>query len=216
MRPNRLASLALLTSLGVASAAGAQSLPRADASGSAGWFHARQPEISSYDEWYSQSAFLGGSAGWYWTPHLKTEVEVGATSSGDLYAYRELVVDGVRLLVNGRYQFSTRRVAVGQIYQFRDNAWMHPFVGAGLDYTSDRSSLRDDYVVAYDPRTGTPRVIDPSALAPTGTRHRLGAFAVAGAKAYFTERVFFRTDARLTFRSGVDEVVLRIGFGMDF
>jgi hypothetical protein len=31
-----------------------------------------------------------------------------------------------------------------------------------------------------------------------------------------SRRAFFRTDLRLTFRSRVDEVLMRFGFGVDF
>jgi hypothetical protein len=31
-----------------------------------------------------------------------------------------------------------------------------------------------------------------------------------------TQRAFFRSDLRLVFRNGVDEVLLRFGFGADF
>ena len=38
----------------------------------------------------------------------------------------------------------------------------------------------------------------------------------SGLKAYMTERTFFRSDVRMTFRGGPDEVLLRVGFGIDF
>ena len=41
-------------------------------------------------------------------------------------------------------------------------------------------------------------------------------FATVGLKAYFNSQTYFRTDMKLTFDSGVDEVIIRIGVGVDF
>ena len=41
-------------------------------------------------------------------------------------------------------------------------------------------------------------------------------FVATGFKAYMTQRAFFRSDVRVGVRDGVDEVLLRFGFGVDF
>ena len=41
-------------------------------------------------------------------------------------------------------------------------------------------------------------------------------FVSAGFTAYLTQRGFFRSDLKVTLRDGVDEVLLRFGFGVDF
>lgn len=38
----------------------------------------------------------------------------------------------------------------------------------------------------------------------------------AGFKAYFTERAFFRTDLKLSARDGVEQLVWKVGVGIDF
>jgi hypothetical protein len=41
-------------------------------------------------------------------------------------------------------------------------------------------------------------------------------FVGAGFKGYMTDRVFFRSDTRVVFRRGIDEVWVRMGVGVDF
>jgi hypothetical protein len=41
-------------------------------------------------------------------------------------------------------------------------------------------------------------------------------FAATGFKAYFNERGFFRTDLKLQFRGGVEQVAWKVGVGVDF
>src|SRR5512138_50821 len=53
-------------------------LPRADAHFVIGWQNLRrdQPQ-SSYNAWLNGIVYAGGGAGWYWTDHVKTQVDVG-------------------------------------------------------------------------------------------------------------------------------------------
>ena len=78
----RHAAIAAIVLRASAPAAGAQGVAgpvsRADLSVSAGWFNADKSELSSErngNDWYNHSLYGGGAFGWYWTDHLKTEVE---------------------------------------------------------------------------------------------------------------------------------------------
>jgi hypothetical protein len=199
-----------------AAPARAQPIARADAAGVLGWFNANEPEISSYNDWYHRSAYGGAILGWYWTDHLKTEVEVGATSPGELYGAQTIDVDGQRAYASSEHRFTTRRIAAGQQYQFFRNAWAHPHVAIGADLTWTTHQQRDESVVLFDQASRTTRVVQqPRTIGPS-TNLEVRPFTAIGTKLYFSRRGFFRTDLRLTFRGGVDEVLLRFGLGADF
>ncbi len=208
------AAIAAVVLLAVAPAALAQGtaapVSRADASGSFGWLNADKGEIDpnhGRDDWYNQSAYGGVSFGWYWTDHLKTEIDGGVSSPADLMVYIPTVIDGRQSTLYSTYTFSTSRVAIGQQYQFYRNVWFHPFVGAGLDVTWERTRRRDEVYSAQPVRTET---------FPGRTELLVRPFATVGFKAYFTPRAFFRTDMKLAFDKGVDEALLRFGLGVDF
>jgi hypothetical protein len=109
-----------------------------------------------------------------------------------------------------------QNVAIAQQYQFFRNQWVHPHVGAGVDLA--RETTREDYqpVVVYDTVTRLSREIQSARI--EGPDHRLIArpFVEAGFKAYMTRRAFFTGDSRVMVRHGVDEVLFRFGFGVDF
>ena len=81
---------------------------------------------------------------WYWTDHWKTEIEGGASSAAELRTYTQTIIDGRPATVYSEHRFSTRRLAIGQQYQFYRNVWVHPFVTAGLDLTWERPDRRDE------------------------------------------------------------------------
>jgi hypothetical protein len=216
---NRIVSTALLvTVLAHASPAAAQTdrvatpWPRADASVSIGLSETNEHKPELYDNWYHtwNGTFSGG---FYWTEHLKTEVEAGLTSEGRLY--------GVRVLPRGAYApveylFSTRSVGVAQQYQFGHNARFHPYLTAGVrfqwvKYTEERapaylSTRTPPYSVLVEPEQTIGPVTELEALP----------FVGGGFKAYFNERAFFRTDLDLGLRGGVKQVTIRSGLGVDF
>ncbi len=189
---------------------------RADAAGFLGWLNAAQPDLDDYDHWYHRSLFAGGSAGWYWTDHLKTEIDAGITTEAQLNAAPTIVVDNRILWRFSRYRFSTRRLGVSQQFQAFRNAWFHPHAGAGIDLNWETTSRTDDPVFAYDLLTGQQRLISDARTLPPRTNLHVRPFAAFGFKGYLTERAFFRTDVRLVFDHRVREVVVRFGFGGDF
>jgi outer membrane protein W len=206
--------VAVVLLLGGATAVRAQGasspVSRADASGSFGWLNADKSNLTpdrDGNDWYNTSAYGGVSFGWYWTDHLKTEIEAGVSSAADVNVYTSGVIDGRLNTIYSTYTFSTSRLGIGQQYQFYRNVWFHPFVGAGLDLTWERSRRRDEFYSAAPVRN------QPF---PTETDLLVRPFATLGFKAYFTQKAFFRTDMRLAFDKGVDEALLRFGFGVDF
>jgi hypothetical protein len=211
-----LAALALLTGAPVA----AQTVPprsplvRADAYGTLGWFNADAD--LSYDDWYNRSLHGGAGVGWYWTDHLRTELEFAGTTEADIYGAEPVVVGGQPTYLNFRQRLSTQKVGLGQYYQFFRNAWFHPHVAAGVDLTWERVERTDEPVFFFDPvarqgRSGRERQEHPPA-----TSLVVRPVVSTGFKAYMTQRAFFRSDLRVGVRDGIDEVLLRFGFGVDF
>lgn len=224
MKPWHVFHAALLLSL-AAPVARAQTAPpppspiaRTDVSVMLGWFNADKSDTArdSYNEWYNSSLYGGLGAGWYWTDNHKTEIDFGATSEGDIYTSRPAVIDGQPTYIASRLFFDTKRVAVSQQYQGYRNAWFHPHVAAGVDLTWETTREERFPTIFYDNVTRTPRQILPPQNRGPETDLVVRPFAAVGFKAYMTERAFFRSDLRFTVKHGIEEVLWRVGFGVDF
>jgi hypothetical protein len=210
--------------VGSAAAAAAQTIPtpapiaRTDWSAMVGWFNADKSEAAheSYNDWYNSSVYGGVGFGWYWTDNHKTEIDFGATSEGDIYESRPIVVNGQPTYTSARVFFNTKKLAVSQQYQGFRNAWFHPHVAAGVDLTWETTREEQFPTILYDNVTRNPRVLVPGQTTGPHTELVVRPFAGVGFKAYLTQRGFFRTDLRFTFGSGVEEVLWRAGFGIDF
>ncbi len=191
-------------------------LVRTDLVGSLGWLNAEADAPGLFDRWYHRSLYGGVGVGWYWTDHLKTEVDFGASTPAELYASDPVAIGagiGYRL---SRLEFSTKGIAAVQQYQFYRNRWFHPHIGIGMDAMWQTIKRRDDPVFWYDPVAREGRQVQPARTHGPETDLRLRPFVSAGFKAYLSQRGFFRSDLRVVVRDGVDEVLLRFGFGVDF
>lgn len=223
MRTLNTILLAAMAVAGAAATAAAQTVPpppspiaRGDFTATVGWFNANKSDASreSYNDWYNSSGYGGLSAGWYWTDNHKTEIDFGATSQGDIHTSYAVVVDGVQTYRNSRFEFTTRKLTIGQQYQGFRNAWFHPHLAAGLDLTWETTREERSPTYSYD--RGTTRLLDPGGSFGPDVELVARPFAAVGYKAYMSPRVFFRNDLRFTFKSGIDEVLLRFGVGVDF
>jgi len=192
-------------------------MPAWDVGGSVGWFNVRTVIIAppeSFSRWQSDSLAGTFSAGRYWTENVKTEIDVGLTTEISTTNYEpyypevqfgccQVRIDSTRLV----------KVSVGQVYQFGHNSRFHPFVGAGIDLDIARvRSVRPEQQVWTYP---APRESVPEHRAESTTRTPR-AFAVAGYKAYFSRRVFFRNDLRISAGKTLHQFTVRIGVGVDF
>lgn len=213
------AALSLAPRSAAAQQPAAPARPRADAAGYVGWSAANKGELGAYESWYGRSWHGGLSAGLYWTEHLKTEVEFGATSRADVYGRPfQIVTPSGQPAGNIRYEFNTRHLLLGQHYQFFHNAWFHPMLGGGLALTWEDERRQFPPVYVYDTTGRFPasRLVQPERTEGPDTRLRARAFATTGFKAYMSERAFFRSDLRLTFTRRIEDVTARFGFGVDF
>jgi outer membrane protein W len=187
-------------------------LPQGDVSWSVGVSGTDDDRANLYDDWYRtwNGTF---SAGYYWTEHLKTELDAAWTSEGRLYE--------TRVLRGGAYApvehlFSTRSVTLKQQYQFGHNASFHPHLAIGLAiewvrYTEKQAAA---YLTARTPPYAV--FVYPARTVGPITDVRALPVIEAGFKAYFSERVFFRSDLNVGLRGGVRHVTVRSGLGLDF
>lgn len=188
---------------------------RPDIGGSIGWLNVNKSELSSHNNWYNRGLQGAVTFGWYWSTHVKTELEASASKRADFYASNELVFDGIRSHVASEHTFSTRRLTVGQHYQFGENAWFHPHLAAGVDFNWETTTRFDREVYQY--LAGRqPGLVRPAIRHPERTDLHVRPFAAAGFKAYMTPRGFFRSDLRVVVGERVEEVLVRFGFGVDF
>jgi hypothetical protein len=193
-----------------------QPLPRADVSATIGWLDAKADSsgFRTYQPWES-SLFGAVGTGWQWTDHLKTEVDFGAGTKGDVYLASSSVIYGQPSQSIQR-RFSRRIAGVSQQYQFFRNAWFHPHLAAGANLTWEKRTDRLQALFAYDPVTRTSRQVAAAREEGPRTEFSVRPFVAAGFKAYMTRRAFFRSDLRVGFKHGIDETLLRFGFGADF
>src|SRR5690349_13605570 len=101
----RTLMLVALTSLLLANPAAAQSpegspvTGRADFHGVLGWQNLRRDReggefIGPDQNWAHAILYGGAGAGWYWTDHLKTQIDIGANTPARHYRYRSRNIDG--------------------------------------------------------------------------------------------------------------------------
>jgi hypothetical protein len=192
-------------------------LMRGDFSGTISWVSINKGDVRSYNDWHSQFGVSGGF-GWYWTDHNKTQVDFAATTAATVYSSQPFVIGPQQqtFLTTVR-NFESQRITLIQMYQFRRNEWVHPFLGAGVDIVREQSSGRDDPVFWYDPVLRQSRQARDSVR--FGEQSEVAARAVftVGVKAYFSRRVFALTDVRVNVSSHrAEDMQWRFGLGGDF
>ena len=217
MKAFPLIAIAWLLGSGPAAAQDVAPIARGDAHFVIGWqnLHKEQP-ANHYNDWLNSIFYGGAGAGWYWNDHLKTQVDIGAGTKGTQYRFEELVLNGTRTGLSSRVSTRQANIAIGQQYQFFRNQWFHPHAGGGIELVRESSTEEYQPVFVFDNVTRTGREVVPARN--NETEHRIFArpFVESGFKAYMTRRAFFTADSRLMFRGGIDEVLFRFGFGVDF
>jgi opacity protein-like surface antigen len=192
-------------------------LPRNDVTVSTGLIGAQYPQAADvYERWHG-SVFGGINFGHYWTDNNKTDVEAGWLSTATSHSYEALTIGADRAFVQSEYLFRDLRLSLSQSVQFGRNAWIHPFVGAGVDIdylrtTEDRPpQFSTIFVSSRDNRS----VFVPG-LREHETRIRAVPFAKGGFKIYMSDRAFVVQEFKFGFANGVDHVLWKTGVGIDF
>jgi Outer membrane protein beta-barrel domain len=195
-----------------------QPVSRVDVTGIVAWLNADRSEftLDRYNTWDNRVAFGGAGVGWYWTDNLKTEFD-GGISSRVTHRVNNYTTDANRTtIVEGEYRFATRRVGLAQHYQFGRNAWFHPWVSAGVDFTWEQIDETEGPIHIIENVTHQNRTEPGEGVLPRRTEFTARPFGALGFKTYMAPRTFFRTDMKFVFHGGVDEVLLRFGIGVDF
>lgn len=218
MKGTRLAiacALCALTARASAAQTPGPDVVRPDLCGSIGWLNVNKGELSSYNDWYNRAAEGAVTFGWHWSVHHKTELEASVSNSAEFRSSTEEIINGYRAYVGSEHTFGTRRVTIGQLYQFGENAWFHPHLAAGVDFNWESIKRTDREVLFYDPGARQTVYLRQPVVHPHRTDLHARPFAAAGFKAYMTSRAFFRSDVRLIAGRRLEEVLVRIGLGMD-
>jgi opacity protein-like surface antigen len=217
-----------LAALVTASHASAQARPvivlspgdpsRWDFSTHVGWVGGNKSAIApDWNDWYD-TASIDVSGGYYWTRHLKLELDVSTTAAAGMFVDEHVLLpgDSFPYFRQREHTFRTTSATAGMAYQFFENSWFHPFVGGGIAvvHERERTGVAQPLVYFRDPQT---RVVlphpDPFDRESTDARP----FAMLGLKAYVSERAFIRTDLRISASTRqAESVALRLGVGFDF
>ena len=180
-----------------------------------GWQNLRSEPSETRNDWINSIALADAAAGWYWTEHLRTQIDAGIGTAGRAYRIVE-VPSGTRANYRSiQTEVRPLTFAVSQQYQFFHNAVFHPHLGAGVLIRTERRREQYSPLADFNPVTGQSVVIEPAHTA-LRSRTDVAALADVGFKAYLSQRAFFATDARFTIRRNVDGFLLRFGFGIDF
>jgi len=182
---------------------------RWDVAGQLALLNRNKSELGSrWDHWY-EAPLIQGSAGHYWTPHFKTELEIATSGQGTIGVEENL-----------RYrEHMLRESTVGAtaVYQFLDNQWVHPFVGAGLEVARERhvaESLPSS--IERFPTTALPLTLRP-VPAIDNISYSVRPVLTGGFKFYISQRAFVRTEVRTSFSTDRPLAIQwRGGVGIDF
>jgi outer membrane protein W len=153
---------------------------------------------SPWDHWYA-APMVEGSAGHYWTPHLKTELEVATAGEGRIGVLEDMRYREHRL----------RETTLGAtaVYQFFDNQWIHPFLGAGVEVARERHLV--DALIPGRPLQSAPAI--------DRTSYSVRPVVAGGFKFYVNDRAFVRTEVRTSFSTERPLAIQwRGGVGFDF
>jgi outer membrane protein with beta-barrel domain len=199
----------MLTALpGVARAQQPPPLDGFDVAASIGLFTADRSDRSDCCSSWSGSLFRGLSGGYYWTDHLKTELELGFPGPTEGYSFASVPGSrGAFVTVEDERTYTGARFSLSQAYQFGRNAMFHPYASAGVDIDRERVDL--------ERRTFGASPVATVETSSSTTVH-MRPFAGAGFKAYLSERTFFRGELKLDIADRLTQVVWKAGVGVDF
>jgi hypothetical protein len=188
-------------------------LRRSEVTASTGWIGAEYG-LSEYDQWHA-SLFGGLSVGHYGTDHLKTEVEAGWLSKATARDYEEIQIGADRVYAASDYTFKDFRLSLSQSVQFGRNAWVHPFLGVGVDLDVLRSHEIRPAQQGFVLTSGSQRVAIP-AMEESETTVRGVPFFKGGFKMYVSERAFVLQEFKFGVADGLNHVLWKTGLGIDF
>jgi Outer membrane protein beta-barrel domain len=189
-----------------------------DVAGQLALLNRNKSDLSRWDHWYSVAA-IDGSAGRYWTPHLKTEFEIGTAGQGTIDGMEETPIPGQSFPYTRYRDHKLRETTVGAtaLYQFLENQWVHPFIGAGAELVRERHTAGALPAATLRLPTAAANVSVPAVAAIDTTRYSVRPLVVGGFKFYVSQRAFVRADVRTAFSTNQPVAwQWRGGIGFDF
>ena len=195
--------------------------PKWDANVSAGFFQGRPSDNTrGWDDWYSEGRYAA-SIGRYWTTHFKTEVEFATTGEGRRYTEQLLILPGVPV----PYPISTevfhrlQQASARAVWQFNDNAWVHPYLNAGVVYDIHRSRYWSPQQFYYPP--GDPRIVPPIPVQPpfhgeAETDRRFGFTVGGGSKFFVSPSAYINLGMQVSRARPFTTVTMLAGVGIEF
>ena len=179
------------------------------------------PREAYSDDWYFDGRYAV-SIGRYWTDHIKTEIEFANSGEGSRYVQQLVTAPGVppHYSIPGEEYNRLQQLSGRVVYQFLDNAWVHPYVfgGVSLDINRRRTEIPPNYF--YPPVTPqgrpSPILVTPQRVDGPDTSWRPAGTFGAGAKMYMTPRSFFNAGATTSLGDSTHTFSFFAGFGVDF
>ena len=208
-------AMVLLAEPVLAQTASAPPLPRWDFTAHADLYSSRHDVPEPCCDHWSHVLAGGAGIGFYWTPNVKTEIDTATSVEGEHFVSVQVPVPGASFPPYrvGRRYYRDTTISAAQFYQFFRNQWFHPALGIGIDAQWARSRGEFEPLRIY--RAGTSETLEPARTEAAKTTFRARPFVATSFKAYFSERVFFRTDLKIG-PGRSRQVSWRTGFGVDF
>lgn len=175
------------------------------------------PATEYYGDFWDYSWAGSVDLGRYWTSHFKTSVGVTLLQkTREFESVRVPVAPGITGDQYIESQVARTQVNLAGTWQFFENAFVHPYVSAGVRtlVMDVESEARPTVYV----RSGSGYT---NAQAPTSRREylvvRTRPFVAIGSKSYFSERVYVRPEMVVGANdSGVSQFGARLSVGIDF
>lgn len=191
---------------------------RFDVAAGIGWMNARPQDGNEQwfsNHWYNDALWYGVEGGYFFTENLKLELGAATASEGRFWTTATAPRGPLESYLSSEHAHRVRTFSAGVTYQFGRNAWVHPYIGGGVDIDRDRIRTRSWVQPAYDPRTGTYQ--PPYQLPDVVTTETVARpYGMGGVKVFFNQKVFFRADVKAAGRNDLDKVLARVLVGADF
>jgi opacity protein-like surface antigen len=191
--------------------------PRWDVNASAGLFQGRPADRTrGWDDWYHQGRY-SASIGYYWNTHFKTELEFATTGEGRQFTQQYVSVPGtvINHPISVEEYHRVQQASARAVWQFNDNAWVHPYLNAGVVFEADRMRQWSPDQFYYPP--GVPRVPLPQGInGDKGTDYRAGFTIGGGSKFFFSPNAYINAGLQITRAKPATTVTMLAGIGVEF
>jgi len=189
--------------------------PRWDLSGSLGMLNISTADSGRSWRGWDQRFEYRADLGRYWTTHARTELSVGTSNGWEDYEVAPFPVPGVPAPIYAATDIERRltTVAPAVTWQFRENAFMHPYVSGGVKIgILEEHRLRTPDLYRFGPQGALVPPLDERT-----TRVLARPFVAGGFKSYISRSAFVRTEGRVGVGStGPRQVSILAGVGFDF